>query len=496
MLPFPFFVGMKKVKENRLLRAIRSKDTLTENGAIAHSTTLSKCLDYFIKAGNPKCGIEMFLNAFAEDRETALRILFWSRDCRGGSGRRDLFNEVMGHLQKEKSPYFKKLLPLIPLYGSWADIFRHIEPDDDVMEFVGDALDNGGENHNLCAKYFPRKGKWFNAFRKRHGMTPKELRKLIVGKSTTVEQLICAGKWNDVNYSDVPSMAGMRYRGAFLKHDGKRYEKYVEEVLKGGKKMNAAVLTPFDVLKSWFALPYNPSVSEKDAVNAQWNSLPNLMGDNGGNLILPICDVSGSMSGDPITVSLSLGCYIAEHNKGAFENIVVTYDSHPTVVELAGTPVERFRQLYDVEWGGDTDLQAVFDLILKRAVEEHVPENDMPKKCLIITDMQFNADAPIYNPQTFRYEKRGTNLETLREKYAQAGYAFPEIIFWNVRNSIDAFPAQKDETGVAFLSGYSPSILKNVLKGKVTTPEDIMNETVGDGRYEPVSEAFREVSFK
>jgi hypothetical protein len=40
------------------------------------------------------------------------------------------------------------------------------------------------------------------------------------------------------------------------------------------------------------------------------------------------------------------------------------------------------------------------------------------------------------------------------------GYKLPQIIYWNVRADTPDFPVPSDETGVAMVSGFSPSILK------------------------------------
>ena len=81
------------------------------------------------------------------------------------------------------------------------------------------------------------------------------------------------------------------------------------------------------------------------------------------------------------------------------------------------------------------------------------------------------------------YRRSGTNLDIIREKYQQAGYKMPEIIFWNVNGRIGNSPAQKSDKGIGLVSGFSPSILKSVLKGEIYSPEQLMMDTVNTDRY-------------
>lgn len=61
----------------------------TENGAVAHKTTLNKVYDMFAFGGayrqrNDEDCILLFKNAFEQDADLALKCLFYLRDIRGG----------------------------------------------------------------------------------------------------------------------------------------------------------------------------------------------------------------------------------------------------------------------------------------------------------------------------------------------------------------------------------------------------------------------------
>ena len=465
---------LKNSSSMTLLDALRTKDTVTANGAVAHSSTLNSCLDYFAVAGNRHSSLQQFLAAFAEDPTAALRILFWSRDCRGGAGSRFSFVEIIKYLQENNPSAFSQIFKFIPIYGYWKDIFKNLSPSKELVSYICDTLIDE-QDHSLLAKYIPRKGLWFAELRKHMKLSPSEFRHYIVNKTQVVENYMCARKWSDIDYSTVPSVANKMYSNAFRKHDGERYASYISAVNRGEAKINSSVLFPCDLYHA-----YSTHQIQDDAIIAMWDNLPNFM-EGCTDRILPICDVSGSMWSNfgsifPIDVSVSLGCYLSERNEGIFKDAFMTFSEEPILQYLHGNIIERFRSLRRANWGMNTNLQRVFDLVLEKAIQNNVPEEDMPTKLLIISDMQFDVAS-----------RTQTNFEVIQQKYNNAGYEMPDIIFWNVSNDYyNNVPMNVYDKHTSIVSGYSPSILKAVLSGRMITPISIMLETINSDRYSQI----------
>ena len=465
---------LKNSSSMTLLDALRTKDTTTANGAVAHSSTLNFCLDYFAMAGNRHSSLQQFLAAFAEDPTAALRILFWSRDCRGGAGSRFSFVEIIKYLQENNPSVFSQIFKFIPIYGYWKDIFKNLSPSKELVSYICDTLIDE-QDHSLLAKYIPRKGLWFAELRKHMKLSPSEFRHYIVNKTQVVENYMCARKWSDIDYSTVPSVANKMYSNAFRKHDGERYSSYISAVNRGEAKINSSVLFPCDLYHA-----YSTHQIQDDAIIAMWDNLPNFM-EGCTDRILPICDVSGSMwsnSGSvfPIDVSVSLGCYLSERNEGIFKDAFMTFSEEPILQYLHGNIIERFRSLRCADWGRNTNLQRVFDLVLNKAIQNNIPEEEMPTKLLIISDMQFDEAS-----------RTQTNFEAIQQKYNNAGYKMPDIIFWNVSNDYyNNVPMNVYDKHTSIVSGYSPSILKAVLSGRMITPVSIMLETINSDRYSQI----------
>jgi hypothetical protein len=142
---------------------------------------------------------------------------------------------------------------------------------------------------------------------------------------------------------------------------------------------------------------------------------------------------------------------------------------------LKGDLVQRMQQLRRSGWGYSTNLLAVFNLILDSAVRENISQDEMPTKLLIISDMEFDEA-----------DSNRTNLDLIRDLYAESGYKMPEIIFWNVNGRAGNSPAQVRDKGIGLVSGCSPSILKSVLKGEIQSARQLMLDTIMVDRYKRI----------
>ena len=455
--------------------AMFSNDSLTDNGAVTHSTAGNFCLDLFFIAGasrflSEEVILQAFIRAYREDKNVALKILFWARDARGGAGEKRFFQVIMKQLSISQPEVYEQVAIYIPEFGYWKDIFVIEKPTEDTLNWLKHQLDENA-NANLLAKWFPRKGEWFVAMHKYLGVSAGVFRRRLTSMSNTVEQKMCANEWETIQYSTVPSVAGKRYAQTFRKQDGIRYDSYISAVMEGKDKINASVLFPSDLVNKVMANVWD----DKDvtaAYDAMWKSLPNYM-EGCTERILPVCDVSGSMQGQPMDVSVGLGLYISERNEGPFKDLVLTFSESPKFHMIQGnTLTERVHNLSRADWGMNTDLNKTFNVLLDRAIAGKVAQEDMPTKLLIISDMEFDEACG-----------NRTNFDSIKNMYEQWGYQMPGIVFWNVNGRLGNVPVKANTPNTALVSGYSPSILTSILGGKDLSPYSVMMETIGKPRY-------------
>ena len=456
--------------------------TLTENGMVTNPTTLNKCVDLFFSIGAMRGKskdkvISLFNEAYNENPLVASKLLFWSRDVRSGAGERQIFRDIITHLVTTSPQTVRNNIGLIPEFGRWDDVLVLVgtELEGDMFTLIKESLTNGDA---LCAKWMPRKGIVANRLRKLFKYTPKEYRKMLVKLTNVVETKMCANDWESIDYSKLPSLASSRYQKSFVKNDYDGYDEYKKDLVAGTAKVNAGAVYPYDIIKS-ISQGGDTVVSEK-----QWESLPNWM-EGSNERVLPVVDVSGSMccpagGNDNLScmdVAISLGMYISERNEGNFKDAFITFSNTPQLQYLTGGLTERILQLRRADWGFSTDLEAVFSLILEQAKLNDIPQDKMPTKIMILSDMQFNQ-------ATRRNLGSHSMIESM---YNEAGYKKPDIIYWNLNSGGSNFPVKFNENGCALVSGFSPSILKPLLAGKNMTPESIMMDTVNDERYSSIT---------
>ena len=480
--------------------------TVTENNAKSYVSTSNASLDLFGKIAacrkTPSMAVDLFRKAYSEDMETALRILFWARDIRGGQGERNVFRTILADLAKKNASVVEKVVPLVPFYGRWDDlmVLEDTSVWNTVLNLIKEQLtydlnQSVDSNVSLLAKWLPsinassqnskRLGRKIAAHMGWKESFYRKALSILRKKIAIVERDMCAKQWENIDYEKVPSRAQKMYRKAFGRNDAIRYNSFLTAVEKGEAKINAGTLYPFDIVSNYMNkfsgwIFGKPSITIDRTLEAQWKALPNYMEGKTFNGLV-VADTSGSMFGDPIAVAISLAMYIAERNESpVWKNKFITFSSQPTLQNIVGNNVaEKVSNLIRAHWEYNTDLMAVFKMILNTAITNDVPADQMPSTLIIVSDMQFD--------QACSSNKR-TNFEQIQKLYRKAGYEMPQLVFWNVRASAGT-PVTSHDSGTALVSGYSASNMGAILSGKDLTPVSLMNDVVYSDRYAPVGKA-------
>lgn len=477
-----------------------NKTAHTENGAISNESTLNPVLDFFSRAGAMRGreveAFKLFQKAFDADPQSAIRCLFYLRDIRGGQGERSVFRYILDQLDEDFVN--TKLAQYIPEYGRWDEVpVNQYTVEHMIAKQLAEDMANmkEGKSISLLAKWMPSEnaGKASLAQARKVAQllgwvgTPNErsvdettfkrvpnlrtYRKNITGLrkyyDNFLERMMSEKRWSEIDYSTLPSQAHKKHVKAFLRNDETRYRAYLGAVEKGEAKINSGTLMTYEL----YNMVMNGSGDESKAADALWKGLPDYTrGQNA--LVLP--DVSGSMYGLPISISVSLALYFAERNEGQFKDYFLSFSSTPKLHKVSGsTLTQRMRSVQNAtNWMGSTNLQAAFDAILTAAKAAKTPEREMPSTLYVISDMQFDMACS---------NNDKTNFEVIKEKYAAAGYEMPHVVFWNCNAYGNDSPATMYDDKVTLISGSNQSTFQYVVEGK--TPMQSMLDVLNSDRY-------------
>jgi hypothetical protein len=297
-----------------------------------------------------------------------------------------------------------------------------------------------------------------------------------------------ANKWDDIDFSKIPSKAGLKYKNAFATRE-ETAGRYAEFAKSKNNKVNAGTLYPYeivdkalDIVCDYFRREDDPSlIVERQMINKYWDNLPDYFDGKQSNMLC-VVDTSGSMCEDqasaPINVAISLGMYAAERCGGPFKDHYISFASRPQLIRVEGVDfVDKVKRIYQTNLCDNTDLAAVFDLLLTIADRPDTKEEDIPQNIVVISDMEIDCQSDWDEATTM------TEMEKIRKKWFNHGHKMPKLIYWNTDARSNTI-LEKGE-GVSFVSGMSPSIFKHIITGK--TGFDLFMETVGNNkRYEAI----------
>lgn len=413
----------------------------------------------------------------------------------------------MKWLAKTQPEIARRNLIHIPLYGRWDDLYVFIDTplENDALQIMKDQLEldvqcktpsllaKWMKSENTSSKESQRLGK---ITRQYLGMTAKQYRKTLAilrERINVLERLMSAGEWHKIEYDKIPSKAGLKYKNAFAKHDVERAkagaQTYADFAKDDTKKVNAKTLYPYECVEEAFKCRY--SETQRLMTNKYWDNLADYIKGATFNG-MAIVDTSGSMRGTPMNVAISLGMYCAEKAQGPFANHFITFESNPHFMEVEGVDFcDKVWRISEAPWGGSTNIEAAFDLMLNVARSNGCSQDEIPQNLIIISDMEFDScvtsgSVPkdrwdwYYHRIHYRIKNRQTLMETIEKRWNAAGYKMPNLVFWNVNARSNNIPMTVRD-GISFVSGFSPSIFEQIMSGK--TAVSLMYDVLDKERY-------------
>ena len=481
--------------------------THTLNGAKTHGSTGNACLDFFAVSGGMRYRksadqISLFDRAYIETPDLAMKLLFYIRDIRGGMGERKLFRTLLRHVAFTWPDSVRKNVEYIADFGRWDDLLcllgspaekqmvqavkKQLEEDREALELREAGKEDA--HISLLAKWLPsdnasspRTRRSAYQLIKAIGMEQKDYRYLVTALRARIgltERQLTRKQPRKVNYEAVPGQAMLKYRNAFMRGDRERYADYLQDVHDGVKQIHAGTLFPYEVLRPFFKGGYWCRKDPKgmETLELLWKHLPGAVGNVNA---ISVVDTSGSMYGGfgsltPALISQAMGLYCAERCEGLFHNHMITFESTPHLVTIHGESLrDKLEYIGTLPWGGSTNLEAVFDLILTTAIKGRVNQKELPSVIYIFSDMEFNwcmenADETVY--------------ANARKRFEAAGYQMPAVVFHNVNSWQMQVPVTTHTAGTALSSGAATHTLEHKFDGNIT-PMEHMLRVLNSRRY-------------
>lgn len=511
--------------------ATQDNVSITENGAVGYKTTNHSLADFNFKVSsyrsNSRAGAIDFAKVLNEKEAYVLKYLMYLRDAREGIGERVLFRNCLKALADSSIADLDSIMDRminiwIPEYGRFDDMFVLVgtKYESKVFAFVKNQLATDFKNYqagksvSLLAKWMPSENAsaqetvaLARTFIKALGTTPKVYRKTLSTLRAyldVTEVKLCANEWDKVDYNAVPSKANVKYNPAFLAHDEERRRQYLNDLVRGVDKegnvvkINSTVNTPHDVLHMYSASNgwYHLSLKAYDeAVEQLWKNLKQMKGLKD---TIVVRDDSGSMTSTigntnitAYEVATALGIYCAEHNSDAYKNKIITFSETPRYLDFSdsrkyGSLHSKYKFLMEHSEVANTNVEAVFDLILKTAVENKLDASELPAQILILSDMEFDSCSCTNSSRGWGHSTVDVSLFShIAAKYAQYGYKLPKLVFWNLNSHTGTIPCKQNDAGVILVSGFSQNVLSLVNSGKVD-PYDALIDELSKARYEQI----------
>ena len=507
--------------ENTLLSSLKEATNYkyTENGAVAHKSTLDEVYDLFAfggayrKRSEADC-ILLFKNAFEQDESMALKCLFYLRDIRGGQGERRFFRICFKWLCDNHPEAAKRNLDYVSEFGRWDDLIytaADTKLEDYMLFKIKEqlVLDLDCKTPSLLGKWLPSENassytttKMANKVRKYLKMTHKQYRKVLSSlrtKINIVEKLMSENRWDEIEFDKIPSRAGLIYRNAFARRDLIQ-QKYKEFIKSEKTTVNAKALYPYDVVHMatkkfdrWGnTVDEDIDEIERMSIEKYWNNLPNYCGDKECNMLC-VCDTSGSMDSGtgpskPINVAIALSMYAAERAKGPFQGHYISFSSRPQLIEIEGIDfVDKVARIYDKNLCENTNINFVFDLLKEMVLTGKAKKEDLPETIIILSDMQIDSGSGGYSywddkDYGIKWTKDNakTEMENIRIQWEKAGLKLPKLVYWCIESRsqtvLDCGP------DVTLCSGASPVLFEQIMQG-ISGQQLMMNKLMSK-RYE------------
>lgn len=494
--------------------------SVTENGAIGFRTTTQALLDLnfmvsSLRNRNEEFITNAFVKAYYDSPKYAVKWLFFLRDIEKGLGERRTFRICLKYLAFSHPDIAKAVMEFIPEYGRYDDLLVFLDTPlcKTVCSMLKKQLNmdleamKEGKSVSLLAKWLPGNNTSSKVSRRQaailtrfFNMTDRQYRKTLSALRSYLdvcEVKISASRWSELDYQKIPAKANLKYENAFERHDYNGRVAYLKKAYLEKDGLHTKGIMPHEIVHRLIGNGWYCSFKNDLLAELMWQKLiaEGFTNEWGLEGCIVVADGSGSMftpaSGEKgvlaIEVCNALAIYFAEQLQGIFHNKAITFSMRPQFIDLdkGHSLKERLEIMFSHNECSNTNIEAVFDMLLQMAVSNQVPSSQIPKQVLILSDMEFDCAAG--------YPKQNL-FERISKKYATAGYQMPRLIFWNLCGRSDTIPMVENGNGLCLLSGFSQNAMQIAKSKEYCDPYVNLIQVLNSPRYDAIEKAINSLA--
>lgn len=442
--------------------------------------------------------LDAFIPTLEYDRLLAMKSLFFIRDKVSGLGERRVFKIIINYLAINESEFLAPYLSFIDKYGRWDDYYAlfYTPLENEVVNIFKKqiSIDLKSKKPSTLAKWLKSENTSSKASislaiktRKLLGYTSQEYRLILSSlrrKISIVERKLSLREFDTIDYNKLSLDTCLRYKKAFIYNDKERYIKHIKKYSENKidylykNQINNLNQTPFNLIELILNNKKNINNDVRSIYNRIWNIICNNYKEifEDTYVIIAISDNERESYSESYKVALSIILFCNKLNSSVYKDYYMYFKNQPRFAKIQDSDiVGQVDAIKNLKLSTSSNIESALDLLLFTSIKKELPNDNMPKNILIISDLDLEN----------KY-KGSNSIKLIKNKWALSGYLVPALKFWQIKDGEINKSISKDIYSNIFAKGYSREVFTSLLKSEIITSDDLLLNSLENSRYSDI----------